>query len=31
VNVDALTWINSEVTARSAGNVTLKVIAFNNE
>lgn len=30
VNVDALEWINAEVTARSAGNVTLKVVAFDN-
>jgi len=30
VNVDGLTFLNAEVTARSAGSVTLKVVSFDN-
>lgn len=31
VNVDGIMWINVSVTARSAGNVTTDVLAFNNQ
>lgn len=31
VNVDGLAWINVTVTARSAGSVTVKCLAFNNQ
>jgi hypothetical protein len=31
VNVDGLQWLNFEVTARSAGDVTVKAVAYNNQ
>lgn len=31
VNTDGLKWLNFNVTARTAGNVTVKIKAFNNQ
>lgn len=31
VNVDGLTWLNMEITARAAGSATATLLAYNNQ